>query len=98
MMREWMHRYVAIVTQPQRGRTIFLVWAWHVGYTIQRLQAGCHICVQAPTESDGTMARLLREGHVHGILSEDSDLLLYQCSNVRAVGRRQRHRLGGSVI
>ena len=40
--------------------------------------------IVAPYEADAQMAYLALQGHVHAIITEDSDLLAYGCPRVRS--------------
>jgi len=48
----------------------------------QALQAENVAYVVAPYEADAQMAYLERAGFVHGIITEDSDLLVFGCKRV----------------
>ena len=48
--------------------------------------------VVAPYEADAQLAYLEKEGIVDGIITEDSDLLVFGCKNVRSAFRRSHMR------
>ncbi len=37
-------------------------------------------CILAPFEADAQLAYLCKEGYIHGVVSEDSDLMVYNCA------------------
>ena len=40
-------------------------------------------CIVAPYEADAQLAYLYKQGIIHLVVSEDSDLLVYGCKKVR---------------
>lgn len=57
---------------------------------MQALRAENVDYVVAPYEADAQLCYLEREGYVDGIITEDSDLLVFGCRNVSRLGPRSR--------
>lgn len=56
-----------------------------VAYTVLQVMKDRGIeCIVAPYEADAQLGYLIKEGYIHAVVSEDSDLIVYHCGTLLA--------------
>jgi exonuclease-1 len=83
-----------LIKVSRRDRSRLSIWTSNLLLSLlQALKAEQVPYVVAPYEADAQLAYLEKEGIVDGIITEDSDLLVFGCKNVRSAVRGRHMRV-----